>query len=389
MSKQVPCVLLTQNAEVKQVRLPTPLTLDVVKQSLKKKESPSVLGTYVYKSSLYTLFGFTKGKAGTENKHELPPPLDSKLFFGDILIIASKKENDYKSPIPLTTAAYETFYTAMFGGFEDIEDESDESEDEEEVEAEVEEEEEEDEEEEDEEEEEEADAEAGEDFEGQEEVVVPVRATRVRAAKKKKQNNATLSATNSHIILDIPLGEHLQPDEGTALTTDSKRLDTIKTLTTVLNTVKGIDVPILERSIFNIAIAEAKKRHVTPHWTCKMFQYIYTTKIRHITGNLMPGSYIENKYLLNEVQKGKLQINEIAALSPYSMNNDLWKDYIHRQQQREKSQLEGNKAMATDQFLCGRCHKRECTYYEMQTRSADEPMTIFITCLNCGKHWRQ
>jgi transcription elongation factor S-II len=103
----------------------------------------------------------------------------------------------------------------------------------------------------------------------------------------------------------------------------------------------------------------------------------------------MPGSYIENKYLLNEVQKGKLQINEIAALSPYSMNNDLWKDYIHRQQQREKSQLEGNKAMATDQFLCGRCHKRECTYYEMQTRSADEPMTIFITCLNCGKHWRQ
>jgi transcription elongation factor S-II len=200
-----------------------------------------------------------------------------------------------------------------------------------------------------------------------------------------------LSATNSHIILDIPLGEHLQPDEGTAATDDSKRVASIKTLSTVLekNGVKKIDVHALERSIFNISIIEAKKRHVTPHWGCKMFQYIYTTKVRHITGNLIPGSYIENKYLLNEVQKGKLQVEEIAALSPYSMNNDLWKDYIHRQQQREKSQLEGNKAMATDQFLCGRCHKRECTYYEMQTRSADEPMTIFITCLNCGKHWRQ
>ena len=385
MSKQVQCVLLTQNAEVKQVRLATPLTLDIVKQSLKKKEPPSVLGTYVYKSSLYTLFGFTKGKAGTENKHELPPPLDSNLFFGDILIVASKKENDYKTPTPLTTAAYETFYTAMFGGFEDIE-ESDEDSEEEVEEVEVEEDEEEEEE-----EEEETPADAEEDFEGQEEVAVPVRATRVRAAKKKKQNNATLSATNSHIILDIPLGEHLQPDEGGCATEDPKRITSLKTLAAVLekNGVKKIDVHALERSIFNISVIEAKKRHVTPHWACKMFQYIYTTKLRHITGNLVPGSYIENKYLLNEVQKGKLHVEEIAALSPYSMNNDLWKDYIHRQQQREKSQLEGNKAMATDQFLCGRCHKRECTYYEMQTRSADEPMTIFITCLNCGKHWRQ
>jgi transcription elongation factor S-II len=28
------------------------------------------------------------------------------------------------------------------------------------------------------------------------------------------------------------------------------------------------------------------------------------------------------------------------------------------------------------------------TYYEMQTRSADEPMTVFVSCLNCGKNWK-
>ena len=31
----------------------------------------------------------------------------------------------------------------------------------------------------------------------------------------------------------------------------------------------------------------------------------------------------------------------------------------------------------TDEFLCMKCWKRECTYFQKQTRSADEPMTTF------------
>ncbi|KAK9053586.1 hypothetical protein SSX86_024660 [Deinandra increscens subsp. villosa] len=42
----------------------------------------------------------------------------------------------------------------------------------------------------------------------------------------------------------------------------------------------------------------------------------------------------------------------------------------------------------TDQFKCGRCGKRQCTYYQLQTRSADEPMTTFVTCVNCDNHWK-
>ena len=46
------------------------------------------------------------------------------------------------------------------------------------------------------------------------------------------------------------------------------------------------------------------------------------------------------------------------------------------------------KEAMTDQFECKRCKSRETAYYEVQTRSADEPMTIFITCLNCGNRWK-
>ena len=47
-----------------------------------------------------------------------------------------------------------------------------------------------------------------------------------------------------------------------------------------------------------------------------------------------------------------------------------------------------NMMAATDQFKCYKCKKRKCTYYEMQTRSADEPMTTFVTCLSCGNRWK-
>ena len=38
---------------------------------------------------------------------------------------------------------------------------------------------------------------------------------------------------------------------------------------------------------------------------------------------------------------------------------------------------------------CGKCGQRKVTYTEAQTRSADEPMTLFCTCMNCGKSWKQ
>ena len=52
------------------------------------------------------------------------------------------------------------------------------------------------------------------------------------------------------------------------------------------------------------------------------------------------------------------------------------------------SQLAKDNAAETDQFKCGRCNQRKCKYYQMQTRSADEPMTTFVTCINCGNRWR-
>ncbi|EFA81501.1 hypothetical protein PPL_05490 [Heterostelium album PN500] len=44
-------------------------------------------------------------------------------------------------------------------------------------------------------------------------------------------------------------------------------------------------------------------------------------------------------------------------------------------------------AATTDQFQCGKCKQRKCTYFQLQTRSADEPLTTFVTCVNCNNRW--
>ena len=400
MSKNASCIVLTQKAEVKQGKLCLQdgvASLDSVKTYLKKKETPEILGTYRYKTYTLTLIGYTAGKAGTENKHELPPPFDSTLCFGDIVLIASVYPTTYIKPVAFKTEEYEAFYTKMFGGFEDIDSEEEEDEAEEAEEAEVEEtvkekiivEEVDDEEdvEDEEEEEEEAETEVAPDIEAEEEEVLPIRPAKV--SKKKRAAAALQSGTSQ--ILHIPKEDHLQKDTSSNAHLFPKRELAIQQIELVLRQagVTDIDVKELERCIYNASITESIDRHVTCHWNNSLFKHIYLTKMRHILGNLIPSSYVQNTKLLDDVRSGKYSLEAICALNTYTLCNERWRDFIHRRQQREKRQLEGNKAMATDQFLCMRCHKRECTYYEMQTRSADEPMTIFIQCMNCGKHWRQ
>ena len=37
---------------------------------------------------------------------------------------------------------------------------------------------------------------------------------------------------------------------------------------------------------------------------------------------------------------------------------------------------------------CGKCHQKKVSYSQAQTRSADEPMTTFCECMNCGNRWK-
>jgi hypothetical protein len=131
-----------------------------VAKAVRKTTPATVISTYNYKDQVITVWGWLSGKAGTENKHELPPDEDGSeapLLFGDAIAVSSTGD--------FTDDQYSAFYEDAFGGFENVDSSDDEEEEEEE-------EDEEDEEEAEEEEKEEDDGEDGdadEDDEGEEE----------------------------------------------------------------------------------------------------------------------------------------------------------------------------------------------------------------------------
>jgi transcription elongation factor S-II len=145
----------------------------------------------------------------------------------------------------------------------------------------------------------------------------------------------------------------------------------------------------LERGLFNATLKEAETRNIRRVWENPEFANLYRITAQRVISNLDASSYIQNTRLLKRLQEGEFDPHDIAFMTYSDLYPEAWAHIQEQAVKREAKMLEVDKSAATDMFRCSRCGKRECTYYEMQTRSADEPMTQFIRCLNCGKQWRQ
>jgi len=74
--------------------------------------------------------------------------------------------------------------------------------------------------------------------------------------------------------------------------------------------------------------------------------------------------------------------------TPLIQNPDRWREIVQNTDEKEKA-THSKKQTASIFLFCQRCKKKtRCDYYQMQTRSADEPMTTFVTCLECDKRWK-
>jgi transcription elongation factor S-II len=138
----------------------------------------------------------------------------------------------------------------------------------------------------------------------------------------------------------------------------------------------------VERGVFNYSLKEASSKKIIKKWENPRFVQIYLDRLRSIYINLKDTSF------LNRIKNGEVTPLNIASMTHQEMNPSQWRALIEQKVMRDANKYTNNIQASTDMFTCKKCKSKRCTYYELQTRSADEPATIFITCLDCGKNWK-
>jgi DNA-directed RNA polymerase subunit M/transcription elongation factor TFIIS len=145
----------------------------------------------------------------------------------------------------------------------------------------------------------------------------------------------------------------------------------------------------LEIGIFNWTITHAINKQISQNWGDDRFVNAYKAKTISVITNLDKNSYLKNEQLLVRFKNKEFLIHDIPFMEKVDMCPDNWVALFEKKKQREALMLNSQNAGAsTDQFKCSRCKSKECSYYEQQVKSSDEPMTIFVNCLNCGNKWK-
>ena len=123
-------------------------------------------------------------------------------------------------------------------------------------------------------------------------------------------------------------------------------------------------------------------------WEKRIFKECYKRKAISIIYNLNH----PQSDLVQRIKNGSIKSKNISQVGP----DELWTtgpvalkmqeqmdSYIRKE--HAKGELDEN---YRGEFKCNKCKSHKTTYYQLQTRSADEPMTTFVTCMNCDKKWK-
>jgi transcription elongation factor S-II len=139
----------------------------------------------------------------------------------------------------------------------------------------------------------------------------------------------------------------------------------------------------VEKAIYNYSITTTKEHEEVLSWKAKFFVKEYSQNARRVIANL---TYTPNAAkLLEKLNNGIIDPETLAKMSHRELNEEYWLEQDMKNMvlfsKKEEQEHDG-------MFKCGKCKTFKTTYTQAQTRSADEPMTTFVTCLNCNNVWK-
>jgi DNA-directed RNA polymerase subunit M/transcription elongation factor TFIIS len=133
----------------------------------------------------------------------------------------------------------------------------------------------------------------------------------------------------------------------------------------------------IERGIFEFALLTVTLQKLQDHFVLPVYQ----NKLYNLCVNLdMENKRIENHTLLPNILSGSIDPYFLSFLSPEQLHPKRWMDIVNKIQLKNKTKYE---MQTTDIYKCKKCGQRKSMISELQTRSLDEPVTRYVTCMVC------
>ncbi len=142
----------------------------------------------------------------------------------------------------------------------------------------------------------------------------------------------------------------------------------------------------MERAVYNWTINYCEVNTVVRRWDNDVFRKVYINKCMTIYNNLDRDGYIGNTELWDKLHEEDVDYKAVAEMDPTKLFPKHWESFLNKKMDETNSSMAQPEA-TSDQFKCPKCKSRRSTFYQLQTRSADEPMTTFLTCCDCKKKW--
>lgn len=138
-----------------------------------------------------------------------------------------------------------------------------------------------------------------------------------------------------------------------------------------------IDISLkIELSIFEFSLIYCLNNNLNNNF----IKAVYEDKLNSIIANLIDIKNINNKTLKKDLLTKKINPSYVAFMSPAQLHPQKWLYWVKKKEYKE---IRENSIVYTDTYKCFKCGERKTKVTQAQTRSADEPMTTFVTCLIC------
>ena len=146
----------------------------------------------------------------------------------------------------------------------------------------------------------------------------------------------------------------------------------------------------IETGIYNYSLEYADNLNIIKKWDNSNFCYIYLQKLKEIYFCL------KNESILSKFKSKEIKSYELCNINYSELYPEKYLPLLQALKLRNENKYVRKLQASTDDFECYKCKsaglKKEeytqCTYHQLQTRSADEPMTTYVTCIRCGNRWK-